>query len=327
MAVQGQINYWADPRIFSGQSVSELHYSIRSKRAAWEMQGLMPELKNLLETDSPRQPNFWSLFLSVPPEIRELIYAALFESLPSSIVLRTTLSRDDIPRFVDLPQYNFPALLPPFCYVTRQIFHESVPIFLRTRSITIGNWSCMKLLSHFCNRVPDQRAWKNIQDLTLESEVVWMNKHWRDNMPTDDQYTGTPPYGCRLLADNFLLRCPGLKCISIELQSSWFCRLDMERRGGHLYRLKDEPEVSDTFAPSTLFSCSTLHRIELRCITEGYYTLVEGLRPREIFQIIARWFEDEIEKRKLSQKIELTVVYIIANVPQPKRECVGWESE
>lgn len=87
--------------------------------------------KNLMAT-SPGEHLFLCL-MALPRELRDLIYAAHFADLPSHMVIRPKMGASLIKYPADVQK-----TLPPFCYINRQLFNESVPVLIQQRTLFLG---------------------------------------------------------------------------------------------------------------------------------------------------------------------------------------------
>jgi hypothetical protein len=129
--------------------------------------------------------------MSVPREIREMIYAAMFEDLPATMVVRpkasTAYRSSDLPRVVQ-----------PIYYVNRQLFAESVPEFLRTRDIHLDR-SGLRTFSNFLGRISNKNAFLAVKSLTFGADATWSSGR-NDYDGEEEAYSGSIRDGIPLVA-------------------------------------------------------------------------------------------------------------------------------
>jgi hypothetical protein len=103
---------------------------------------------------------FWSRLMGLPCELRDMVYAAYFADLPSTIILHPELGNLDD---------HFPSIVPPLCYVNKQTFAESIVVFLRDTQIIVGHHSpAHDLFTEFLDRIPENKGYKAITKLQID---------------------------------------------------------------------------------------------------------------------------------------------------------------
>jgi hypothetical protein len=97
--------------------------------------------------------------MSLPRELREMVYAAYFADLPSKIILQ--------PGYFD-ENYHFPSIVPPLCYTDKQVLAESILVLLRKKEIIVeAELAGASLLVSFLDRVPDGNTCKAVTKVQL----------------------------------------------------------------------------------------------------------------------------------------------------------------
>ena len=141
--------------------------------------------------------------VGLPREIREMIYAAMLEDLPATIVVRpkasTSYRSSDLPRVVQ-----------PICYVYRQLFADSVPELLRTRDIHLDH-SGLRTFGNFLGHIPNNSAFLAVKSLTFGDDATWSSGR-NDYDGEEEAYSGSVRDGIQLVA-----RCTALQHITLEV--------------------------------------------------------------------------------------------------------------
>ncbi|KAF2002998.1 hypothetical protein P154DRAFT_108536 [Amniculicola lignicola CBS 123094] len=103
-------------------------------------------------------PLFFPKFMNLPREIRDLIWLQKLRDLnpPAS-----------------LPICQIPKALPAFCFISRQVFYETMPLFLQLCSIELGNRDHARKLFQFLNHVPNGEAYRGVRSLAFQNCWAW----------------------------------------------------------------------------------------------------------------------------------------------------------
>jgi hypothetical protein len=111
---------------------------------------------------------FWNGLMSLPRELREMVFAAYLADLPSTIILRPHIFQKN---------HRFPAIVPALCYVNKQVFEESVPMLLRNKQIIVATRRpAPSVLTNFLDRVPGGKGFKAVT--ILRSERLYYTHNW-----------------------------------------------------------------------------------------------------------------------------------------------------
>ena len=115
-----------------------------------------------LQTTCPGEYLFLCL-MSVPKELREMVWAAKFSDLPDHIIVRPTSSKKN--RW-EVNRWDVLGLLPALCYVSRQFFDECVPVLIRQRAVCLNNEG-LSSFKALLLRVSGQAAFRTVTRLVL----------------------------------------------------------------------------------------------------------------------------------------------------------------
>ncbi|KAF1960922.1 hypothetical protein CC80DRAFT_267393 [Byssothecium circinans] len=107
---------------------------------------------------------FFLCFMSLPAELREMVYSAKFEGLPEEIIVSTHMPNT-------LAIARFAKLLPAICYTNRTIFNESVPVLFRERTITLSR-NGVTVLGDLLKSIPNQHGFRAITSLEFGSGTM-----------------------------------------------------------------------------------------------------------------------------------------------------------
>ena len=131
---------------------------------------------------SNRARRFWFWFMSLPLELRELVYAQLFAYVPTRLILHA--SDDYDPCWLISPSKD-PSWrpLPPTCLVNKQLFDEGVPVLLRGRHIKVKDYTrpppeafylprMPRFIAEFLDRIPGRKSYDAITHLHIENCYV-----------------------------------------------------------------------------------------------------------------------------------------------------------
>lgn len=215
---------------------------------------------------------FWLRLMSLPLEVRELVYAAKFAHLPPTTMLRC--GND-----ANLARYMFPALLPPWCYVDQQVFRESAPVFFASRAIVVRNDECLRMLCEFLDRIPEQRAYRRIRVLHVEGYTRLLEQ--------------PAPYSSEARLRPLFAHCEGLRYISVEVHAWQFGNHSIRAGLEHIEPL------------ARMLKLRFLAALELRCVG---WEFPRGVGLEDIFKPAIDWLEAEIGKAKWKGK--LVVKYV-----------------
>ncbi|KAF2251379.1 hypothetical protein BU26DRAFT_592568 [Trematosphaeria pertusa] len=224
--------------------------------------------------DSAR--TFFYRFMTLPREIRDIVYAAKFADLPKSIVLRKKTGS------FFTGEALFPPILPAFCFANRQILEESVPALLRGRAITMNGGRAVNeaTLIDFLDRIPDRKAYKSISEMRIEDSI-------------------------RLKANQGIGKaiglCTSLRRLWVEIQA--ICFVDHFDR--KLKQFKDEKDLLEIYDFTALFDLPKLEVVTLALGGGDYYAELLGCSNREVFEPLVKWFDAYIQRK--SSKIRLSL--------------------
>ncbi|KAF1999033.1 hypothetical protein P154DRAFT_523640 [Amniculicola lignicola CBS 123094] len=251
---------------------------------------------------------FFRQFLSLPRELRDNIYEAKFSDCLTNITLRRGPEKGK--------KEKFPALLPHFCYINRQVFNESVPILLRNRNITVTYvWDLESLINvlSWSSEVDPYRA---ITSLTLETLTLWnIDKIIaRDRRPDDPNLCG----------NNLVQRCSALKSLTLEL-SSYEMVIRTTKPGAPPKFTDVQRRTWDGFRAyfgTAIFESARLRSLVLRCDSPYYaWMVVIGCKTvEEYYSSFLAWVREEMIERKT--RAELRIEHVDKHY---RRLCVGFD--
>ncbi|KAF2655633.1 hypothetical protein K491DRAFT_778578 [Lophiostoma macrostomum CBS 122681] len=282
-----------------------------------------------VKNDSVSSDSMFILF-GLPREIRDLVYAKAFAllNLPETIVLRRsryhelTNMIEDETEASRIEQRKFPGIVPAFCYTNRQIYTESLPVFLRDLRVVIGSSETMRLFAHFLNRVPAQKAFCAVTHLTLEADVIILR-----TAETLGTYRCLSDQIELWFGNHFLDHCPGLRHVTLTYPSARFYDgKTMEELAEYILKMEDgvddrlarlaklpEPKLCEKetvireLAPTSLFHLARLESVTLVCVGGNTFTRDHGLAAQQLFKPLVDWLNEERTKRGVNW--EFNIVY------------------
>ncbi|KAF2655632.1 hypothetical protein K491DRAFT_778577 [Lophiostoma macrostomum CBS 122681] len=249
-----------------------------------------------------------------PRELRDAVCKEAFASLdlPTTIMLRIdsyTLSSTACPSELEILMFHeFPDIIPPFCYINRQTYAESVPIFLRSpRKVVLGGDSGLHLFASFLSRVPGRNAFSAVTHLSLENKVPWrylVEKSWRSagKRKWPLHYPGNPKCSSDTWTANDLLEnCPNLQHVAIEYNCSSF--IDLRK---YIYALTKEgssdpvepellpqEEIMEKLGPFSLFKLTRLKSVKITCLTGDLINYTTRMPRQQVFAYLVDWIQEE----------------------------------
>lgn len=124
----------------------------------------MEELCQIVTAWSPhidrRNARSNTTFMTLPLEIREVIYHFAMEGLPTQL----SISEDKCMRGWTL----YPNTLPNICFVSKQIWQEACLVFIRRTQFQFPYWYYGKNLSLWLSQLPDHKGYKAVRTLYFD---------------------------------------------------------------------------------------------------------------------------------------------------------------
>lgn len=262
--------------------------------------------------------------MDLPRELRDLIWLAKLRSLdlPRRLILReANFYHDDSRKANDL---RFPPVIPAFCYINRQIFGETLPLFLSERELVFGSSRDISRLGCLLERIPDGEGYRSIRSIVLEDRVRWSGQVQAGVGPSCR--TTLTRYG-----EDLLQRCTGLHHIAIERCAFRCSRLCCNKRRGESLgdasrsimkypkdRLVREMDLS------CLLVCSNLRTVTLRCIRGDCFARKGGCTTQEDF---ADWVDCVREIIGNKPRVRLEVEYVTLKLWRGLETYMGWAKD
>jgi hypothetical protein len=231
--------------------------------------------KDLMNT-RPGEHLFLCL-MSLPREIRDMVYEAMFQELPTTIIVHPKLGGN-------FRSSNLPRILPPICYVNRQIFAESVPVLLRPRKIHIDSIGA-RVFAQFLRRVPSKDAFRSVSSLCLGPDVTWHRVSNEEDNDDEEAFSGTILVGEELVAHCTSLRDITLEVDSYELGEDHDPDSESESDSGDVSRTNTRKSVhliQRAYPVWPVTRCLALRFFKLVCRSDAYY--LQGLDPPYNFE-------------------------------------------
>lgn len=230
--------------------------------------------------------------LALPPEIRETVYEAAMSHLPREILLRdwTSPTKDR--------SLTFPAVLPRLCFTNKQIYDESVAVFIRDRKFTLGSSYGAACLDAFLARLPCDQGFRWVRRLYVESYVYGIN------------------------ISELLHHCTHIQHLVVEANITDI--LDVDRDGGEFAyeNIWTEEEIANgEFCKIPWLSSQKLKSVKLVCHWPGTCSQDQ---MKKFFDLLVTYLKKEIEKKGL--KTEMQVEYLDRKW-FPYREHMGYRIE
>jgi hypothetical protein len=215
--------------------------------------------------------------MSLPREIRDMIYGAMFKNLPSTFVVHTKLS-------VNTDSADLPRILPPVCYVNRQIFGESMPMLLRPREIHVGVYG-HRVLANFLHRVPNKDAFRAVSSLLFASGLTWELDNDDEESDDEGELSLKVYDACDMVA-----RCTALRHITLEVSSFFFTDLEDDYNP----RRKPARPIQKACPVRVVTRCPALQTFKLVCrCGEDYLKRFDlPYSIEEFFEPLVNWMRE-----------------------------------
>lgn len=239
-------------------------------------------------------------FMALPRELWDMVFATKFLTFPDSITMRSTSVPDDV--------YNFPPIVPAFCWISRQVFCETVPLLFRGKNITLkdNTSEAVTLFTEFVDQVPGGGGFNYIETLKIEE--------------------------CSLCGfggsiQDLLSRCTSLRHLTLEIPASIltvFSDFWGEYATSHALRTKED--ILKNYFPLAIFECRKLETLRLIFTAGEVYGKLIGCADEHVFNNFHDCVKEEIEK--CGAKCWLEVVYVPAEKTSSNclPDCWGWEA-
>jgi hypothetical protein len=252
--------------------------------------------------------------MSLPREIRELVYAAMFEELPTTIIVGPKELYHHQPS-------DLPRILPPVCYVYLRIFSESVPTLLRAREIELAEGG-LRQFGNFLHRIPDMTAFRAVSSLVLGSHISWHDFH-------DEEESGHKDYfsGAFTGADKLAARCTALRHITLEV--AFFDLIvnddsgdDSDSEPEVRYQRKPVTQIQRDYSIEAITRCPKLRSFKLVCRYNDYHLTNELNSAKEFFEPLSTWLREQLALRAPN------VAFEVAYMDQVKsRKYIGFKKQ
>ncbi|PSN72550.1 hypothetical protein BS50DRAFT_584073 [Corynespora cassiicola Philippines] len=254
---------------------------------------------------APTNDMFDKMF-SLSLETREMIYAEIFENIPSTLTVRYDLSKDTSLRHRP-PIPGLPAL----CFVNHQLFEETVAVLFRNKEIIIGSVPDMFSLSWLLNLVRGRRAYRGISKLHLESAIN-MDAPDASHMfalnfdPAKDPYVRA--------GYQFVECCTALQHLSLDIPFTELIRCCWSS-AGIVPKLREQVRQEWVRVARTIAGLTRLQTLRVVCCGHRRY-LTPVVPPHELFKHLVEVFQDLTVKKP----IMLEVMY---ELNAPKKPYLG----
>jgi hypothetical protein len=234
--------------------------------------------------------------------LRELVYGAIFAKKPSFIVLSPYHLDTHLP---------FPAILPPICYVNKQVCNESIPTLLRSKYIRFKGSAGSAVLTKLLEKVPRHEAYKALTHVGVE---------------------GGQAIGGQLQEGTDLTRIltlgTGLRSLQIQINAFDFLTFKSYR-----WQKKPREDVMSKFRGlARVLELPRLHVLAIHCCGGRAYMKDVGCSEDAIFEHLISWIKDEM--LDCGKGLELRVTYSdpdwgpqfynVARYPYRSEMYMGW---
>jgi hypothetical protein len=274
------------------------------------------------------------ILFRLPRELRDAIYQDAFLDLPDTILLQRTDHHRAYSslRAQEAAAQRFPGIVPAFCYTNRQMYYESLPIFVAGRKIILGFPGAVNTLANFLNRVASQRAFEAVRELTLESIIKWRSQHDSVNDPDRTSLDNILYWW----AGDLIHHCIGLRHITTSIDGHYLTHHVRDPTGSTTHsRISVKTDVGELL-PAELFTLPQLRTLNM--IYQGgetYERLTKSLATHhpgqdvitkeQIFAPMTAWIQQEMTKKKVTWK--LNVRYEEENRKFGAADYKGWAPE
>jgi hypothetical protein len=239
--------------------------------------------------------------MSLPRELREMVFAADLADLPSTIILRPGIYQNN---------HRFPAIVPALCYVNKQVFEESLPMLLRNKQIIVAADGCApSLLANFLDQISDGKGFKAVTRLQLES--LFHTANWKRTFQT--------PPSARLLN-----LCTGLQRLRITVHAISFANF-LDDFSYPKWTRMSRVEVLSRFDFHQVYDLPNLRSFVLGCLGGQSYVTHTGCTETAIFEHLTTWLRDEHQRRHA--QFDLQIKYEPGDIEWLGAEFLGWGPE
>ncbi|KAF2648416.1 hypothetical protein K491DRAFT_737514 [Lophiostoma macrostomum CBS 122681] len=235
----------------------------------------------MMEVDTHQSPTL-GLF-NLPLEIREVVYALAISDMPQQI-----LWKNKHPSWLT----RYPAMFPSFCFASRQMSTEILPVLLREYEHVLLDRPC-DFQIFLKQLLLNERGFQSIWKLTLRNLAGLCGP----NLLSKSSFT------------NFMSRFPALQHLGIEV-NALFVGWSSTRKHAEILTptaLTDYMHVSfDSF-----FFSNRLRTLRIVCIENQSISILLKVPLEDMFSVFIECLKEEMRNRRSAVTLEIEYYHVI----------------